>query len=59
KNGENGFRYPAGDIDALVSNIREAIDKNDILSQNCIDMRSSVRVENTLEELESIYSELA
>lgn len=57
--GRNGYRYPAGDIDALVKKVREGLDKKERLREYCLESRDSIDVENTLGELESLYSRLA
>lgn len=56
RDGVNGYRYPAGDVEALVETVERVLEERDELRDNCLDMRDSIDVENTLEKLETLYS---
>ena len=58
KHGVNGYRYPAGDLDALASAVDRALDRREELSQNCLEMRDEMKVDRTLDEIEAIYRDL-
>ncbi|MFB6283058.1 MAG: glycosyltransferase [Halobacteria archaeon] len=55
KHGNNGYRYEPGEIDKLVEGVRYVLDRQESLSSNCLDMRSSIKVENTIDKLKKIY----
>ncbi|RQG98758.1 glycosyltransferase [Natrarchaeobius oligotrophus] len=56
--GETGYRYPEGDLEAFRTALRLAIAENDRLSNLCLGRRSMFSVEHAIDQLTSVYEEI-
>jgi len=56
--GETGYHYPAGDVDAFRAAIERAFDEYDRLRENCLDRRESLSVDRSVDRLETLYAGL-
>jgi 1,2-diacylglycerol 3-alpha-glucosyltransferase len=53
--GETGYRYPQGDVDAFREQLRRALDERERLSESCLDRRDRLSVEHSVDRLEELY----
>lgn len=56
--GVNGYRYEAGDVEALVRTVERVLAEREELRDRCLGMRESIDVDNTLEKLGGLYREV-
>ncbi|MCU4719439.1 glycosyltransferase family 4 protein [Halapricum hydrolyticum] len=54
--GETGYRYPQGDIEAFRDLLERALRERDRLSQTCLDRREQLSVEHSVDRLEDLYA---
>ncbi|MEY7851937.1 glycosyltransferase [Natrarchaeobius sp. A-rgal3] len=57
--GETGYRYPEGDLEAFRTALRLSITENDRLSSLCRRRRSMFSVDHAIDQLVTVYDELA
>lgn len=53
--GETGYRYPVGDIEALTAAIEQVLSERSELAENCLDRRTAVSIEGTIDRLDELY----
>jgi len=53
--GENGFKYPEGDIEAFRDGIQRALDEYEGLRETCLARREETSVEHSVDQLVEIY----
>ena len=56
--GETGYRYPEGDIEAFRDAIERALAEYDALRETCLDRRDVVSVERSVDRLADVYGRL-
>ncbi|AWB26514.1 glycosyltransferase family 4 protein [Halococcoides cellulosivorans] len=56
--GETGYTYPPGDLDAFGGTIERVLDERDRLAENCLDRREDISVEASVARLAAIYRDL-
>jgi glycosyltransferase involved in cell wall biosynthesis len=56
--GQNGYHYPPGDIDAFRERIRDALAERATFRDRCLDCRESISVERAVDELRDVYASL-
>jgi glycosyltransferase involved in cell wall biosynthesis len=56
--GETGFRYPEGDVDAFRDGIERALAESDRLRETCLDYREEFSVEHSVDRLADLYGRL-
>ncbi|QLC34024.1 glycosyltransferase [Halarchaeum sp. CBA1220] len=54
--GETGYHYPVGDVDAFRDAIRRALDERASLSEACVARREEVSVSRAIDRLEAAYA---
>jgi len=55
EDGETGYHYPQGDVEAFGKAIQHGLDDRERLSQTCIDRREQLSVEHSVDRLEELY----
>ena len=58
RDGETGYHYPRGDVEAFRDAIRRALSDRDRLGQACLDRREELSVERSLSILSDLYRRL-
>jgi len=56
--GVTGYRAPPGDADAFAEVIQRTLDEREDLSENCLDRRELIGVDNAVDVLEDVYDML-
>jgi glycosyltransferase involved in cell wall biosynthesis len=56
--GETGYTYPEGDIEAFRDALERALEHADRLGQACLDRREETSIEHSVDRLEEIYASL-
>ena len=56
--GETGYHYPAGDVEAFGAAIRRTIAESDSLAGSCLARRDELCVERSIDDLRAVYGTL-
>ncbi|MBP1987422.1 glycosyltransferase [Halolamina salifodinae] len=56
--GETGYHFPEGDVDAFAGAIARTLDDRERLSANCLDKREAISVEHAVDLLAEIYADV-
>jgi 1,2-diacylglycerol 3-alpha-glucosyltransferase len=56
--GETGYHYDSGNIDAFQTAILRALDNRETLSACCLDQRDAISVEHSVDQLETVYEDV-
>lgn len=58
ENGETGYHYPPGDVDAFRRMLERALVERDALERNCLAGRSAFGVDRSISRLRRVYARL-
>jgi len=58
RDGETGYHYPPGEIEAFRAGIERALDEREHFRASCLAIREEVSVERAVDELESVYADV-
>ena len=59
RDGETGYRFPVGDVEAMTAATERALAERTRLSKACLDRRETISVERTIDQLDDLYDSVA